>query len=630
LSEREAGFRKVDLVKSALDFGAPVGVVAIERRIASLAGKGLLIADAPGRMMTTARSLAQERAYLKAVRDGIDQAAPLLARDDIGGALKADAQAAGIRMTAGQRRAATQILASHDRVVHIQGNAGTGKSAMLAPVARLVEAEGRMVIGLAVSNAITNRLKADVRIPAMTVARFVRDYGALFSNSASRDQHEAAKSALKGALLVVDEASMLSTRDAAKLVAIANVAEVGRLALVGDTRQLGAVEAGKPFALGQNAKTAVMDENLRARSPEMLALHKAAQSHDVALLARLIEPHTVEAPGATAATAAQMWMALSDNDRNSTSIFVSGRQLRNDVNGEVQRLRAGRGELGEAMHIRDTLVPVHLTREEQKQPRNYRVGQIVELSRPLTSQALPAGQMRVMALRPSGEIIVQLPSGKGALFRPSRLAGNRVEDGVRVFDVHDLTLHVGDPIRWTANDRLRGLANAETAMLEAISPEGLVFRTAEGGAVQLGHDDPMLRRIDLAYAANAHASQGATADNAIVVAQSTEGALINRSLVGALFTRSRETMVFVVDKLTSFEQRARTNASEKMSAIEIAGGDGKVHEVIGLEDPARQPQAPSEPRAPTPDERSGRWPLPPPAVQQTRLPIPERHMDFGL
>jgi hypothetical protein len=238
--------------------------------------------------------------------------------------------------------------------------------------------------------------------------------------------------------------------------------------------------------------------------------------------------------------------------------------------------------------------------------------------------------MKVMALRPAGEIIVQLPSGKGALFRPARLAGNRVEDAVRVFDVHDLTLHVGDPIRWTANDRVRSLANAETARLEAVGADGLLFRTAEGKAVQLGRDDPMLKRIDLAYAANAHASQGATADNAIVVAQSTEGALINRSLVGALFTRSRESMTFVVDKLTSFERRARMNAGEKQSAIEIAGNDVKGRGVPTPENPARHPQPQSEKPAPTPGERGPRWPLPPPAVEQTRLPIPERQMDLGL
>ena len=57
----------------------------------------------------------------------------------------------------------------------------------------------------------------------------------------------------------------------------------------------------------------------------------------------------------------------------------------------------------------------------------------------------------------------------------------------------------------------------------------------------------------------------------LVVAQGTEGAQINRSLVGALFTRTCEHVTFVVDNLSSFERRARENACEKASALESAG-----------------------------------------------------------
>ena len=132
-------------------------------------------------------------------------------------------------------------------------------------------------------------------------------------------------------------------------------------------------------------------------------------------------------------------------------------------------------------------------------------------------------------------------------------------------------------------------------------------------------DDPMLKRIDLAYAANAHASQGATADMAIVVAQSTEGALINRSLVGALFTRTREQVTFVVDNLSSFERRARENAGEKTSALEIAGQPEK------RRPPGISPAGPERPHVKI------IWPEREPAPEQYNVPLPERErdMDWG-
>lgn len=139
-----------------------------------------------------------------------------------------------------------------------------------------------------------------------------------------------------------------------------------------------------------------------------------------------------------------------------------------------------------------------------------------------------------------------------------------------MFDRRDIQLDIGDPIRWTANDRDRDFANNEKATLRARERDALIFRTADDRLIRLERNDPMLIRLDIAYASNAHAAQRDTADRALVVAQSTEGALINRSLVGMLFTRAREQVSFVVDSLPSVERRAMANAGEKTAASETA------------------------------------------------------------
>ena len=88
-------------------------------------------------------------------------------------------------------------------------------------------------------------LERETGIPSMTVARFVRAYGS--------DVKVPASGSLKDSILIVDEASMLAKTDQLKLIEIANRDDVGRLIFVGDARQLGAVDAGKPFALVQHA-----------------------------------------------------------------------------------------------------------------------------------------------------------------------------------------------------------------------------------------------------------------------------------------------------------------------------------------------------------------------------------------
>ena len=61
---------------------------------------------------------------------------------------------------------------------------------------------------------------------------------------------------------------MLSNAEGLKLLRLANLLEVGRMAFVGDARQLGAVDAGKPFlgdAAGRRLDRAYADQFARAR-----------------------------------------------------------------------------------------------------------------------------------------------------------------------------------------------------------------------------------------------------------------------------------------------------------------------------------------------------------------------------
>ena len=68
---------------------------------------------------------------------------------------------------------------------------------------------------------------------------------------------------------MVDEGSLASTVQARDLLRIAAELRIPRVVLVGDAKQLDAVDAGKPFAQLQAAgmQTATMDEIMRQRDP---------------------------------------------------------------------------------------------------------------------------------------------------------------------------------------------------------------------------------------------------------------------------------------------------------------------------------------------------------------------------
>ncbi|WP_033923552.1 AAA family ATPase [Sphingomonas sp. 37zxx] len=81
---------------------------------------------------------------------------------------------------------------------------------------------------------------------------------------------------LKGAIIIVEEASQVGTRDLGRIVRLANMTDA-RVIQTGDARQLGAISAGKPFEASQQAgvATAYVTENLRSRSETMKAVTTA-------------------------------------------------------------------------------------------------------------------------------------------------------------------------------------------------------------------------------------------------------------------------------------------------------------------------------------------------------------------
>ena len=66
---------------------------------------------------------------------------------------------------------------------------------------------------------------------------------------------------------------------------------------MGDARQLGAVEAGKPFALAltSGTETARMDSNLRARSDTLKRAQTAAQEGRTGEALGHLKDHVIEA-----------------------------------------------------------------------------------------------------------------------------------------------------------------------------------------------------------------------------------------------------------------------------------------------------------------------------------------------
>ncbi len=133
---------------------------------------------------------------------------------------------------------ALKAMVSDDRLVFVEGYAGSGKTTVVETAANIWKSEGYNVVGLSPTNKAKEGLKG-AGIDAYTVHSFLRSYGT------NRQQFN------ENTVLVLDEAGMV---DLKRYTGLLNaVDELGvKLVSLGDRGQLTPVEAGCPFTMASH------------------------------------------------------------------------------------------------------------------------------------------------------------------------------------------------------------------------------------------------------------------------------------------------------------------------------------------------------------------------------------------
>lgn len=159
--------------------------------------------------------------------------------------------AIGLRptLTGEQQDMVRRLLTSGDGVEVVIGKAGAGKTFALDAARAAWQASGYTVIGCSNGARAAAQLQSDAGIPSATIARLNIELA-----------HQPFP---PGSVLVVDEAATVGTRQLARLAEVTE-AVGAKLVLVGDDRQLPAIDAGGGFrALTQARPPIRLDDNRR-------------------------------------------------------------------------------------------------------------------------------------------------------------------------------------------------------------------------------------------------------------------------------------------------------------------------------------------------------------------------------
>ncbi len=371
-------------------------------------------------------------------------------------------------------------------------------------------------------------------------------------------------------MVVVDEMSLAGTAQARALLRIAERLDIARLVLVGDSRQLRGVQAGQPFRQMQQAGLGVaeMDEVRRQQDPDLLAaVQDMIEGEPGAALERL-GGNLRELPAEEiAGMAAALWLRLSPGARAGTALLVPTRALRAEVEEAVREGLEAEGALhGSSIGI-ETLVPLNLTRAETGDVRNWREGDIALFNRERKNYRIRKDDACTVMEVEEDRVILAHPDGRPRHLKP----GGDLRYRLDLFEAKTLRIREGERLRWTRNDRERGLVNGDRVEVAAIGTGALRMRLSDGRETRFALDDPQLRHLAYAYASTVHAAQGQTHDRVVAVLDTGAGPLVNQQTLYVQLSRAREEALVLTDNREQLVETLEANTGERLTALEAIG-----------------------------------------------------------
>ncbi|MCL5670754.1 MAG: relaxase domain-containing protein, partial [Acidobacteria bacterium] len=492
---------------------------ALESRIRK--GELVYLRTAPNgdRMLTTAQMLAYERENLSTIVRGRDQLRAMVRPERIESLYN---ELKGLNPT--QHKAVVEVLQSPDQVTGLQGAAGSGKTTVLSTVRQIAEGQGYEVQGFAPTSRAA-RLLEDAGIRSSTLQEFlIKGHEARVSNPR---------------VYVLDESSLASTKQVNEF--FKRLERNDRVLLVGDIRQLQAVEAGRPFEQFQEAgmRTVRLEEIIRQQDPQLkqaveLLVEGRAREAIVQLSA---QGRVHEIPNGSARLNAVVADYLREPEK---SLIISpDNRSRTAINRMVHSQLQNTGKISTEEHVVRVLVNRHdLTGADRQWAAKYKPGNVIRYTRGSKVLGFEKGEFATVTeidLR-RNHVTVERHNGQEVSYNPRRL------QGVNVYEIQDREFSKGDRIQFTAPFRKDRIANRELATIERIDRDGNLRLRLESGR----HVEFNLREhphLDYGYAMTSYSSQGQTANRVIVhvAAHDLENReLVNRRFAYVALSRARE------------------------------------------------------------------------------------------
>lgn len=449
----------------------------------------------------------------------------------------------------GQKWLVWNVIHSGDRMIGVQGLAGTGKTRALATVRDFADRYGSEVRGAAATTTAVAELRA-VGIEANTLAAF----------SLSKEKP------LQPRLYLLDEASLTDVHQMSHF--LRELTPADRIVVIGDTRQHGSLGAGRVFAELQEAgmQTFELRKIVRQRSQSYREIVEHLSQGQIDEVLEKLENEARIHEFSDESIRHRAIAAWYMRDPEHTLVVSPDNRSREMISDAVRAARTEAGQLGKDVY-RARVLDAHsgVTKEDLRFAGSYRVGDVVVYARASKIGLQKGDQASILQidLDKNAVTVMRESDGKTFHYDPRRTASTAT-----IYEPRYREFAVGDRVQFTRALGREKIANRTLGRIEAVDTAGNVVLELDGGRRWRG-DLERMPHLSYGYVMTSYAAQGATAERVLVHLDTDApgaGRMVNQQLIYVAASRGREEMQVFVNSREDLAQ-ALLRRAEKASAL---------------------------------------------------------------
>lgn len=520
VTEEESAFKKEDVLKIAGKLSvSEYRIPDLEKAFDELNRKeAILSLDEENEVYTTKEMKSVEGEIVQKVISGQDKMDNIMVKEQIEAGIREFQKRHNFAMTNGQKQAAEHILSSKDRIIGVQGDAGTGKTTMLSVVRELAEAKGYEIKGLSFTGKAASEIEQASGIKSQTVHAFL-SLG-MESKKSEKDKDQ---------MWIVDEASMIGSKQMNEIIKSAEL-QNARVVLMGDTKQLQSIKAGQIFKdLQDNGmKTVEMKEILRQDDPGYKDIVKDIAAKKIESAFSKLESNNCVAEikdrQARLETIVKDYASVKDYTK---ALIVTARNAdRTELNTLIRNELRTQDRLSGEDKTFTVREPSGLAQVERHFAQVYKEGDYVfSLKAGIIGRSGNEG--KITSIDPHyHHIMVEKENGR-------QYTVNLKQHGqdLQVYNEKQQVFTEGDRIVFLKNDKALNVKNGATGTIQSIDEKTGNFKIQTDAERDITLNINHYPYIDHGYAVTDYKSQGQTAKEVIYHADTTKEVSYNQAYV---------------------------------------------------------------------------------------------------